>query len=141
MPNPRRFLDAADGPDFHGVERLLHIGRLPHVADNNDGDSKPFQNLTRGLDAVHARHVQVHGDEFRLKLQGFSHRILAIHGKTHHVKSPVFFQDESQVLTARRGIVHNEHFLGSRHEMPRFQPVKRSSTSKRLLWSKELFTM
>ncbi len=67
------------------------------------------RDLPQHLHAVHAGHVEVHGDHVGLQLFELAHPKAAIHGGTNHFDGAVAFQDLRNELAHERGVIHYQH--------------------------------
>src|SRR5579883_1372933 len=103
-----RFGDKIDGAELKGLQCA---GRafLAFGADDDDGPRVGGHDLRGGLQAVHVRHVQVHGNDVRLQRFGENKGFAAVFGMANHLKHFVGVENRFQNLAHEGGIVDDEN--------------------------------
>ncbi len=121
------FADKFDGAEF---QRFKRAGRaFPRFrTDDHDGLGIRGHDLRGGLQTIHVRHVDVHGDDVWLERFGHGDGFTPVFGMAHNLKLVVGVENLLEDFAHEGGIVHDqdaELFVGCgchRASTPREQP-------------------
>src|SRR5581483_2838864 len=103
----RRLGDKLDGAEFESAQGAG--GALARFrTDDNDGTRIGGHDLRGGLQAVHVRHVDVHGDDIGFKRFRQRDRFAAVLGVADDLELFVGVENGFQHLAHEGGIVHDE---------------------------------
>ena len=106
-----------DGAEFESFQRA-GSAFLAFRADDDDGPRIVGHYVGGGLEAVHVRHVQVHGDDVGLERFRESDGFAAIAGAANDLKLAVSVENGFEDFAHEGRVVHDEHaefFWGSAH--------------------------
>src|SRR5713226_5654198 len=103
----------AEGESFErGVATLFRMS-----AEENDRQGSAPHDEAKGLDAVHARHLEIEGHDIGLELCNFFQSECAVHGGTDNFDRRVARQDRGNQFPHESGIIDDEDSDAFAHAM------------------------
>src|SRR6266478_3696813 len=106
-------IDGAEREGFQGsVTTLFRMS-----AEENDRQGSAPHDEAQGLDAVHARHLEIEGHDIGLELFNFFQRECAVHGGTDNFDRRIARQDRGNQFPHESGIIDDEDSDAFAHAM------------------------
>ena len=78
-----------------------------------------LHDMAHGSDAIHHRHLVIHGDHVRLERQRLINRFLAIGGGADHLNGRVSRQNFRDAAAEKTGIIHHQDLDYHKHSVRR----------------------
>ena len=102
MPDARWPAKHGQGARLHGTKRRRHLPGIRAPAHDDDGRGMRLHDPARGLQSVHLRHVDIHGDDIGLVSLNHLDRMLAVVRRSDDLDIRVRAQNVNEKLARHR---------------------------------------
>jgi hypothetical protein len=75
----------------------------------------PGHDITHGFDAIHNRHLDIHGYHVGLELQGFFHCIPTVNSGTNNLQCWRLLKNFGYTMAKKRRVIDYQNFDLSQH--------------------------
>ena len=110
MTGPFGFFQRGNSSGSDGPESVADLFGVQSAADHDDRHGMDFHDFPRGLIAIHPGHLDIHGDNVRMRLLHQPDSLISVSGHSRNFEFLIHTDNMSEVLLNCRRIIHNEDF-------------------------------